>query len=34
VGGWIVEHLHRSRGRGGRRGFEEGILGKGIAFEM
>jgi hypothetical protein len=30
VGGWVEEHLHRSRGRGD----EKRELGKGITFEM
>jgi hypothetical protein len=34
VGGWVGEHLHRSRGRGGIRGLWGEELGKGITFEM
>ena len=36
VGGWVEEHLHRSRGREDAIGsFQEGgRLGKGITFEM
>jgi hypothetical protein len=36
VGGWVEEHLHRSRGRedGIRNVWEEGKQGTRIAFEM
>jgi hypothetical protein len=35
VDGWVGEHLHRDRERGGwHRGFLEGSPGKGITLEM
>jgi hypothetical protein len=34
VGGWVWEHLHRSSGRGGGKGFSGVEAGKGITFEV
>jgi hypothetical protein len=33
VGVWVGEPPHRSRGRGGHKGFVEVKLGRGITFE-